>query len=194
MFAVETILPGILQKNYHYSSWQIGLTYLGAGVGNALGSVVGGYLSDRLLLRSRQRRGRAVVEDRLTVNLWMAGFVILPLGLLLFGWMAEYSLSVWGPIVGFGIQCFGMNQITTAIAAYLVDAMPGQGASVSAAANVVRGTIACILAVVANPTIAAVGPGWTMTSLVVLNWFAMSILVILLLFGERLRRWSGYPV
>lgn len=71
MFTIETIIPELYEELYGFQSWKTGLSYLGAGVGNLLGAVVGAQLSDRLLLRARERRGGdAVVEDRLTFNLW----------------------------------------------------------------------------------------------------------------------------
>ncbi|KAI7862873.1 major facilitator superfamily domain-containing protein [Spinellus fusiger] len=193
MFAIETIIPEIYKNQYGFSAWQTGLSYTGAGVGNVIGSLVGGYLSDRLLLRARRMRGnRSVVEDRLTANVWPGGFLLVPVGQLMFGWMAERRLSVWGCIVAFGIQTLGMNQVMTATNAYLVDAMPGQGASVSATATLFRQAMACGLTLVANPLVAAVGPGWTTVFLTGLTWVSMVLLVVLAVYGERLRAWSGY--
>lgn len=170
-----------------------GLSYLGAGVGNLLGSIVGGMLSDRLLLRSRRLRGgRAVAEDRLTANLWPACFIVIPFGILLFGWSIQSGLPVWAPIVAFGIQTFGMNQTMTATSAYLVDCMPGAGASATAAANLVRMILACVLTLAANPMVRAVGPGWTCVFLAALSFVACGLLVILKLKGEKLRARSGF--
>lgn len=48
-----------------------GLSFIGAGVGNVLGSIVSGRLSDYLLIRSsNQRGGISKAEDRLTLNAW----------------------------------------------------------------------------------------------------------------------------
>lgn len=152
-------------------------------------------LSDRLLLRSRRLRGgRAVVEDRLTANLWPACFFFIPFGILLFGWSIEKGLTVWAPIVAFGIQTFGMNQAMTATSAYLVDAMPGEGASATAAANLVRMILACALTLAANPMVAAIGPGYTCVFLAALSVVACAFLVVLKLKGERLRAWSGFDI
>lgn len=97
MFATEAILPEVFSKTYRLNSWQVGLSYLGAGIGNLSGAFVGGRLSDRLLLRSRRLRGgKAKAEDRLTINMWFAGVICNPLGLLIFGWVVEYKLSFWG--------------------------------------------------------------------------------------------------
>ncbi|KAG1155392.1 hypothetical protein G6F37_008582 [Rhizopus arrhizus] len=160
MFAVETITPDLYEVNYGFNSWKTGLSYLGGGVGNLLGAVVSSQTSDRLLLRARQRRGgQEIVEDRLSVTLWPAFFIFLPFGLLLFGWTIVYRYSVWAPIIGFGAINFGMNLVMTSTSAYLVDALPGQGASITAAANLVRMVFACVLTIAANPMVAAIGAG-----------------------------------
>ncbi|ORZ08157.1 major facilitator superfamily domain-containing protein [Absidia repens] len=192
MFAVETIIPSLFEQKYNFNSWQTGLSYLGAGVGNLIGSLVGGKLSDRLLLRARKQRGRAMVEDRLTMNIWPCIVLFMPFGLLLFGWMLEFNKSVWAAIIGFGCVTFGMNQIMSSTSAYLVDATPGIGASVTAAANFVRMLIACALTLAANPMVASIGPGYTTVLLAALAWAAAILLLILKIYGERLRHWSGY--
>ncbi|KAL0089338.1 major facilitator superfamily domain-containing protein [Phycomyces blakesleeanus] len=193
MFAVETMIPIVYTENYGFPAWKTGLSYLGAGVGNVLGTVMSSYISDRAVLRAREKRGgREVVEDRLTPNLWIAGFLFMPLGLLLFGWMAERNMSVWACIIGFGCQSFGMNQIMSATAAYIVDALPGQGASASAAANMMRMVMACILTIIVSPMMDSIGTGWTTVFLAGLSWFSMIILVIVVIYGERLRKWSGF--
>lgn len=193
MFAVETIIPDLYETRYGFNSWQTGLSYLGAGIGNVCGTVLGGYLSDRLLLRARARRGgKAVVEDRLTLNLWPASICII-FGLLLFGWSITHGLTVWAPIVAFGIQNFGMNQVMTATSAYLVDAMPGNAASsASAAANFARMVMACAFTLAANPMVNAINPGWTCVFLTGLSVIALILLSILKVYGARLREWSGF--
>jgi predicted MFS family arabinose efflux permease len=193
MFATEAILPEAFKETYGLNSWQTGLCYLGAGIGNLSGAMVGGRLSDRLLLRSRcLRGGKPKVEDRLTANIWIAGFIFNPLGLLVFGWIVQYKLSFWGAIVGFGIQCFGNVQVMTTVTAYLVDSMPGRGAAASAAANFVRFGFACVLTLISTPMVSNLGAGWTCTLFACLSWFGMTIVIILKTRGEHIRSWSGY--
>ena len=193
MFATETILPSAFEKTYGLNSWQTGLCYLGAGIGNICGTFVGGRLSDRLLLRSRRLRGGIpLCEDRLTANIWAAGLFCVPLGCLIFGWVVEYKLSFWGAIVGFGIQCFGNMQVMSTCTAYLVDAVPGRGSSVTAATGFVRMTLSCVLTVVATPMVQALGAGWTCTLFACLSWVGMLLLFILKIYGEPIRSWSGF--
>ncbi|OAD07841.1 hypothetical protein MUCCIDRAFT_135793 [Mucor lusitanicus CBS 277.49] len=193
MFATEAILPDAFKEVYGLSSWQTGLCYLGAGIGNLSGALVGSRVSDRLLIRSRRLRGGAhKAEDRLTANVWIAGFIFGPLGNLLFGWVVEHRLSLWGAVIAFGIQCFGTVQVVTVVTAYLVDALPGRGASATAAATFIRYGISCILSLISTPMIAALGAGWTCTLFACLSWLGMFIALVLKLWGDRIRAWSGF--
>ncbi|KAI9316277.1 major facilitator superfamily domain-containing protein [Dichotomocladium elegans] len=193
MFAVETIIPDLFQSRYRFNAWQTGLSYLGAGVGNMCGAFITSTLSDRLLLRARKRRnGRHKIEDRLALNLWPAGFIFVPFGLLLFGWGIERHMSYWTGIIGFGIQNFGMNQIMSSTSAYLVDAAPGEGASASAAGNFTRMIFACVLTLAANPMVASIGPGYTCVFLTALGYASMILLIALKVYGPRIRRATGF--
>lgn len=145
------------------------------------------------MLRARQRRGgQEIVEDRLSVTLWPAFFVFLPFGLLLFGWTIVYRYSVWASIIGFGAVNFGMNLVMTSTSAYLVDALPGQGASITAAANLVRMVFACVLTIAANPMVASIGAGWTCVFLASLCIVGALMLLLLKLKGEKMRQRSGH--
>ncbi|KAI9251788.1 major facilitator superfamily domain-containing protein [Phascolomyces articulosus] len=193
MYAIETIMPSLYQTHYNFVAWQTGLTFIGAGIGNTIGTIVNGLLADRLLLRSRKKRsGIPKVEDRLTLNLWPSGIIFIPLGLLLFGWPIVYDMSVWAPIMGFSIQNFGMVQLMTLSSAYLVDAMPGKGASAAASSNVMRNVMACFLTLSANPMTDAMGAGWTTVLLSTVTLLSVAFLLILKVYGEELRRRSGY--
>ncbi|KAI9488784.1 major facilitator superfamily domain-containing protein [Zychaea mexicana] len=193
MFCVETIIPDLFENNYGFVPWQTGLSYLGAGVGNLCGAFVNTFLSDRLLMHARAKRGgRAMVEDRIAINLWPSGLILMPFGLLLFGWGIGTGMSYWTGIIGFGIQNFGMNQMMTALSAYLVDSAPGIGASFTAAANLVRMLFACVLTLCANPMVKAIGPGWTCVFLAALTYVSMGCLILLKIYGARLRHYSGY--
>ncbi|KAK9766765.1 hypothetical protein K7432_003926, partial [Basidiobolus ranarum] len=87
MFTIETVLPELFTNTYGLNSAQTGLTYLGAGFGNIFGSLVGGFFSDFFLRQAEKRRGGSnVPEDRLSLNMWISGYLFLPGGILLFGW------------------------------------------------------------------------------------------------------------
>ncbi|CAO3597499.1 unnamed protein product [Absidia cylindrospora] len=193
MFTIETIIPDLYTQYYGFESWQTGLSFVGAGIGNLLGSFLSGAISDFLLKRSRAKRGgKALTEDRLTLNAWPGGFIIVPLGVLIFGWGIQARFVVWVSIVGFGIVCFGMSQVYAAGSAYLVDSIPGRGASVTAAANLLRMTMAAILSLIARPTVDSIGTGYFMLILATLNVMGMISYLIVKLKGQTMRLRAGY--
>ncbi|KAF9355874.1 hypothetical protein BGX26_006024 [Mortierella sp. AD094] len=188
MFSIETILPVLFTDRYNLIESQVGLTYLGAGVGSIIGSILGGKMSDLSLMRAKKKNGGEIVlEDRLSINMWVAGFAIVPLGSLLFGWGAEKHLSIAVPILGFAIYNFGMAQVLAAGAAYLVNCIPGQGSSATAAANFLRMVLACITSLIAQIVVDHIGYGYYGVILAALNIVCMGLFYLVKLKGASMR-------
>ncbi|CAO3601373.1 unnamed protein product [Absidia cylindrospora] len=192
MFAIENMLPPLYSKVYGLSSGMIGLTFLSPGIGEVFGSLFCGHLSHHYLYKAIKKRGHATPEDRLTLNLWPAALILNPLSLSLWGWSVALDWSVWVSIVMFCVQCFAMVQIFNTTMAFLVDAVPGRGASVTAAANLIRMIWSCILSLIANPMTTALGPGWVTFFFGVLNLAWAFVLILLKIKGDQIRKYSGY--
>jgi Na+/melibiose symporter-like transporter len=94
--------------------------------------------------------------------------------------------------VAFGIQSFGLNQIMASFSAYIVETIPGQGASTSAAEGFLRQSTAFVLTLLANPLVNTIGPGITCTILAICSAIQCIIMLIIKFKGEKLRKWSGY--
>jgi MFS family permease len=185
---VETIVPVLFTDNYNLIESQVGLTYLGAGVGSIFGSIIGGKLSDLSLMRAKERNGgELVLEDRLSTNMWVAGFLIVPLGSLLFGWGAAKHLSIAVPIAGFTIYNFGMAQVLAAGAAYIVNCIPGQGSSATAATNFLRMIFACITSLIAQIVVDGVGYGYYGVILAGINIICCALFYLVKLKGASMR-------
>jgi hypothetical protein len=148
-----------LLSNTNHDSLQIGLCYLGGGVGNVVGSIFGGKYIDYALTSRARARGYVLPEDRFAAPVFVSGFVIQPLGTLLFAWGVARDLHLSVPILGFGLVCFAMTQVLLAGSTYLVDAT-GKGASATAAANCVRNLFACVLSFVASPMLHHINVGY----------------------------------
>ncbi|PHZ14777.1 MFS general substrate transporter [Rhizopus microsporus ATCC 52813] len=193
MFAIENMLPPLYTSVYGLSSGLIGLTFISPGLGEVIGSLFSGKLSDFFLNRARAKRGGiAVPEDRLAPNVWPAAFILNPLSFFLWGWPVQFGWSVWVSIIMFGVQCFAMVQIFNPAMSYLVDAVSDRGASVTAAANLVRMIWSCVLSLIANPMTAAVGPGWVTFFFGMLNFVWAFLLLLMKIKGSKIRAFSGY--
>ncbi|KAF8930997.1 hypothetical protein BGZ47_000286 [Haplosporangium gracile] len=188
MFSIETIIPELFAHHYGLNETETGLTYLGAGFGSVVGALLGGKLSDLSLKRGKRRNGgETVLEDRFSPSMWFAGFIIVPFGALLFAWGAEKHLSIVAPIVGFAIYNFGMGQVMSAGSAYVVNAIPGQGSSATAAANFLRMVFACIFSLTAQIIVDAVGYGNYGIIMGAINVFCMAIFCVVKLKGAKMR-------
>lgn len=67
------------------------------------------------------------------------------------GWPVEKGWNVWVSIIMFGVQCFAMVNIFNPVMSYLVDAVSDRGASVTAAANLVRMIWTFVLSLIGKP-------------------------------------------
>ncbi|CDS12234.1 hypothetical protein LRAMOSA04429 [Lichtheimia ramosa] len=193
MFAIENMLPDLYTNTYAFSASLIGLSFISPGLGEVFGSLISGKLSDIFLNRARAKRpnGEAVPEDRLAPNVWPCAFILNPLSFFLWGWPVEKGWNVWVSIIMFGVQCFAMVNIFNPVMSYLVDAVSDRGASVTAAANLVRMIWTFVLSLIANPMTRAVGAGWVTFFFGMLN-LSWAFLVLLLRIKPGIRKFSGY--
>lgn len=166
------MLPDLYTNTYAFSASLIGLSFISPGLGEVIGSLISGKLSDIFLNRARAKRpnGEAVPEDRLAPNVWYVhnwshpllsssniivifrpcAFILNPLSFFLWGWPVEKGWNVWVSIIMFGVQCFAMVNIFNPVMSYLVDAVSNRGASVTAAANLVRMIWTFVLSLIGN--------------------------------------------
>jgi MFS family permease len=96
MYFMIASLPLQLTSHYNFLSYQIGLAYLPNGVGNAVGAYISGKLADRAIVDKDNVKSE--IENRLT-PMWI-GIVVLPAGLLMYGWCVQFSIHVAATFVG----------------------------------------------------------------------------------------------
>lgn len=97
MYFVISSLPHQLALHYGFSSYQIGLAFLANGVGNALGALASGKMSDRALGKVVNPENR-VPELRLR-PMWI-GILLLPAGQLIYGWCTQLNIHVMASLSG----------------------------------------------------------------------------------------------
>ena len=125
-------------QHYHESTSSSGLHYLSLCLGEIVGSQAGGFLMDRIYRslknRSTDNEGRAEYH----IPLMAPSLALTVLGLLLYGWPAQYRLP-W-PVVDTGIfiASFSQTIIGQILNAYVIDAYPDHVASAFAASQLVR--------------------------------------------------------
>lgn len=119
--------------------------------------------------------------------LCFVGMLILPLGLLLFGWSAANQTHWIVPLVGsFLVGCATILCFQT-ILVYLVDAFVPYSASATACAVLIRSILAAAFPLCAEYMFEALGYGFSCTLLAGIGLIGLPVPLILYRYGEGLR-------
>ncbi|GAC97403.1 multidrug transporter [Pseudozyma hubeiensis SY62] len=119
--------------------------------------------------------------------LCFVGMLILPLGLLLFGWSAANQTHFIVPLIGsFVVGCATILCFQT-ILVYLVDAFVPYSASATACAVLIRSLLAAAFPLCAEYMFEALGYGWSCTLLAGIGLLGLPVPLVLFRYGEGLR-------
>ena len=97
----------MFQGQYGFSAANVGLAYLGIGVGMFLGLFLFGKSSDKLI-QKLAARNNGVLEPEYRLPPMIPAALIIPAGLFLYGWTAQYQVHWIAPIIGTSFVGFGL--------------------------------------------------------------------------------------
>ncbi|KAJ8588633.1 MFS general substrate transporter [Rhizopogon salebrosus TDB-379] len=167
----------------------IGACFLPNGLGNLIGTLVAGGLSDSVVKKWRMRRGGVwYPEDRLRVA-WIGGFMV-PLSVGASGLLTAY---VGGPIgLSLNLLCLYINGMGTdfvlnPIAVYNLDVAQIRSTEVIAAYVAVRSLILSAATASIIPSIERIGVAWTNIIAAVLTLIGQGIIFLTIRYGDRMR-------
>ncbi|KAJ8098109.1 major facilitator superfamily domain-containing protein [Lipomyces tetrasporus] len=184
LYLLFTTMTEVFEDQYGISASNVGLTYLGIGVGQFSGLIAFGAVSD-LMLKRKAKDGDLKPEYRL-IPLLVGGFLV-PIGLLLYGWTAEYKAHWIVPILGTVFVGMGMITIFVPVGTYLVDAFTAYAASATAANTVLRSLGGAFLPLCGTRMYDALGLGWGNTLLAFIALGLIPVIWIFLRYGEKIR-------
>lgn len=99
--------PKLWEQRYHESVEIAGLNYISLGMGMWLGSQLCAPLQDRVYAWLKRRQGVTVGRPEFRVPMMVPGSVAIPVGLLIYGWGAEYHVHWIVPNIGVLIMASG---------------------------------------------------------------------------------------
>ena len=117
-YGFASILPAvtvahIFTQFFHWNVLDIGLAYGAAlTIGGSLGELAGGMIVDYIVRRKRKQLGRDPEPECRLQAIW-TGEILLPIGLLIYGFTLQYRTHWFAPLFGMGLACFGLQIITT---------------------------------------------------------------------------------
>ncbi|KAJ5764023.1 hypothetical protein N7533_002704 [Penicillium manginii] len=169
---------------YFFSPIIVGLVYIPCALGSITASLLGGRWTDHIMRRRAKSSGRFNVEtgqitylpgDRMGENAWLASLVY-PAASLWFGWTIDKGVFWLCPCIATFFFGLGSSTIFSMTSTMLTELLPGRTSTGVALNNVLRNTLACIVVVVMQPLITAIGPGWIFTGLAIIGWANIGII------------------
>ncbi|KAK5074222.1 hypothetical protein LTR64_006632 [Lithohypha guttulata] len=156
MFSTLTV---VFEGQYNIGGGNVGLTFLGLGLGQIVGLLLFASTSDRYLKKQAAANGGVMTpEMRLPFLVYTSGFA--PIGLFLYGWSAEYKVHWIVPILGTMLISIGMITAFLPVGSYLVDAFTAYAASAMAANTVLRSLGGALLPLAGREMYNKLGYGW----------------------------------
>ena len=169
-----------------------GLNYISLGLGFYAGTQVAAKTADRIYKRLKAKNGD-VGRSEFRVPLMFPGAVMVPIGLLIYGWTAQYRVFWLVPNIGTAIFAAGNQLVFQNCQTYIVDAYTRYAASAIAATTLFRSLGGFAFPLFAPTMYAALGYGWGNS---VLAFAGVAIGVpapfILWWYGEALRKKSQF--
>jgi len=143
-YGFASVLPAvtvtvIFTKFFKWDTLDIGLGYgLALTIGGSLGELAAGWVVDLVVKRERRKLGGADPEPEVRLKAIWTGEILVPSGLLIYGFCLSYK-TVWiAPLLGMGIAAFGIQVITTTCYTYAIDCYRPEGSEVAQVINFFR--------------------------------------------------------
>lgn len=197
MYLLFTTFSLVFEGAYGFSSGSVGLTFLGLGVGSFGGLAYFAIASDRAI----KKRGAAEaasagiaavqpvsIKPEYRLPPMIPGGILIPIGLLLYGWTARYHVHYIVPIMSTAIIGIGNLVIFMCVSTYLIDTYTVYAASALAANTVIRSVMGAVLPLAGQRMYGALGLGWGNSLLAFIALALVPVPFVLLKWGERLRK------
>ncbi|GJE88175.1 MFS general substrate transporter [Phanerochaete sordida] len=170
----------------------LGALCIPLGVGNFVGAPLSGWLSDRIIVKWRKRRGGTwVPEDRLRAALSGAA-IMVPCSVLFSGLVTQFVPGRLGLVLNLGalfVNGLGVDFVLTPSTAYIVDILHQRSAEATAASMCFRGILIALCVAFILPAIETFGVAATNGALAVMAWVGFGLVWSVVKYGDKFRAW-----
>ncbi|KAF5349698.1 hypothetical protein D9756_008833 [Leucocoprinus leucothites] len=189
-FTLMLPLPYTIGKKYGIENEALlGLCVLPLGIGNAIGSPLSGWISDKIVIRYREKRGYWYPEDRLRASLYS---FFLPATVIASGLITTYISGPLGltlNLIILFINGVGCDIALTPCGAYVVDVLHANSAEVTAAVNALRSVALSSSTALLLPSIDRFGLVFTNSIVAFLSAMGIGLTILTIAHGESMRAW-----
>ncbi|OJJ50366.1 hypothetical protein ASPZODRAFT_23017 [Penicilliopsis zonata CBS 506.65] len=185
-----TLSTFMKQPPYNFDSHQIGLMSLPQIIGITLGSLIGGPLSDWVVLFI-SRRNKGIYEPEARLWCMLPFLVFIPLGALLFGLGLNNGLS-WPVIaVGFALYNIGVAPINAITITYLTDSYKDVIGDALVGVTVIRNSFSTAFIFALTPWISAIGIKYVFVTILLIACAILAFSAVFIKWGKQFRSMSA---
>ncbi|KAG8631565.1 hypothetical protein KVT40_000705 [Elsinoe batatas] len=185
-YSIYTNFQSIYQDRYGFNTEQVGLLYLGPGIGflTAVWFLVPRIDTVYQSLTSKNG-GKSKPEYRLPLA--NIGSVLIPVSLFWFAWAVELHLHWIVSIIATFFYGLGQVMILNTVQNYYIDSFEKFAASAIAAGAVFRSLVGGVVPLLTPRLIEAIGVGWGISVFGFLSVVIAPAPILFYVFGQRIR-------
>jgi MFS family permease len=190
---IVTVMSSLFKRTYSLTEIQIGLTFIGNGVGCMLGTLLTGRFLDydyrRLMekhINDRKHIKDFPLEHARLRSMWLyAGLQCA--STLVFGWTIAHRVHISVPVIATFVLGWSATSILSTATTFMVDIFHTQSASATAALNLARCLLGAGGIVAVLPLADVIGVGWTFTLFTGVMLISLFLLFVQMTHGARWR-------
>jgi len=191
-YLVLSTFPMVFEETYNMSIGDASLNYLSLGVGFVIGLQICAPMIDKVYIHLKTRY-KSPGRPEFRIPLMLPGGLLVPIGLLIYGFTARSSIHFIVPNIGAAIFACGCIISFQCAQTYVVDAYTTYAASATGAAAFVRTIAGFGFPLFAGSLYGNLGVGWGNA---VLAFVALGVgipaPILFWRYGERIRARSTY--
>jgi MFS family permease len=185
-YSLYTQFPAIYGDGYGFDSQQIGLLYLGPGLGFLAAVLLVVPRIDTVFnLLTKRNDGKSKPEFRLPLA--NVGSVLIPISLLWFAWTVEFHVHWFVTILATFFYGIGQVAIFNSVQNYYIDAFEKYAASSIAAGALFRSVIGGVIPLFTPALFDKFGVGWGMSVFAFVGAALAPSPLLFYYFGESIR-------
>ncbi|KAJ5106929.1 MFS general substrate transporter [Penicillium angulare] len=187
--------PLLFERTYTFNLWQVGLTFLGIISGMVIAAAstpLWNRVADRISEIQPNGEDNRPPEYRLIPAI--PGAIMIPVGLLWFGWSMSPAVHWIVPVIGSAIYGCGTLLAFTGIFTFLVDAYPLYAASALASNGLARCSFAAAFPLFGIQMYDRLGSHWGTSLLALITILMMPLPYLFFKYGSKLRQKSKFAL
>jgi hypothetical protein len=158
-----------------------------------IGEFAAGLVLDAIIKRARHQFAGANPPPEIRLKAIWTGAILVPGGLLIYGFTLAYHVFWFAPLFGMGLACFGLQVIATTCYTYSIDSYRAESSETAQLFNLIRQEFGMTYAFYVVKLCQKIGYQWAFFLFTIFNVLAFIPMVVLMFKGREWREKLGAP-